>query len=163
MALYGKDIDISMFRHLSREFISRWASQEVVYYKIDNANTPVNSYNEATDVFYFPPVLLNCLINRSEELTEDDNYGPDRTKQIEFRFLRDDLQDITLVPEIGDIIEYLQDFYEVHNTADNQYLLGKYPEYALSDATQRFGDSWSIICFTHITRPGKLNILRERL
>ena len=166
MALFGQQRDVSMMRHLAREFISRIVDQEIIYYKIATSETKTNSYGETDEkgYMYYPGVNLNCLVAREDDTTDDSTLSrPDRNKQIQFRVLKDDLIQIDLVPEIGDIIEYNKDFYEVHNTIENEFIGGKDPNYALSDVTQVFGESWSILLDTHITRPGVLNIIQERL
>ena len=156
MPLYGGYRDISMFRHLAREVISSIVCEEVGYYKYALQETQENSYGESLNKFYYPPVLLNCLIIRGDEKTDDSEKGPDSFQQNEYRFLRDDLIAINIVCEVGDIIEYRHNFYEVYNTNENQFLFGKYPEYAMSDATYEFGSSWSVSCETNVLAMAKL-------
>ena len=163
MPLFGSNRDISMFRHISRELISRIISQEVGYYKIAQDETTVNLYGEATVKTYYQPILLNCLISRQDQGRSDVEYGPDTFQPLEFRFLRDDLVDINLFPEVGDIIMYRNNYYEVDNVIENQYVVGKDPSYDISGDTGDHGSSWSMICQTHMTRPTKLNISKERL
>jgi hypothetical protein len=166
MSLYFGGRDISMFRHLNREVISRIDSEEIVYYKIALANTKTNAYGETdpnSGRFYYPGIILNGLMFDEEQTTTDNDTGPDRGQIIEFRFLRDDLIDINLVPETGDILMWKNIYYEVDRVGESQILGNKYPEYSLSDATKNFGSSWSIAVFTHHTRPTKLNITKDRL
>jgi hypothetical protein len=166
MSLYFGARDISMFRHLNKEVISSIDSEEAVYYKISLRNTNTNAYGETdpkSGRFYYPGVLLNCLIYSEEQTTSDNDTGPDRGQITEFRFLRDDLIDINLVPEIGDVIMWKNLYFEVDNIGEDQLLGGKYPEYSLSEVTKDFGSSWSIVVYTHQTRPTKLNITKDRL
>jgi len=163
MPLYIRGEDISLMRQIAREFIGRVVAEEVVYYKFSLADSVVNRYGECKEKFFYPGVVLTLLIDREDQITEDTEYGPDTTQQTEFQFLRDDLVDLNLVPEKGDIIMYRNIYFEVHNIVENQYESGKYPEYALSDATQNFGSSWSILCQCHQTRTTKLNITKDRL
>jgi hypothetical protein len=166
MSLYLGFRDISMFRHMNRELISGIVAEEVVYYKISIAETTTNSYGEtnpSTGRFYNPGILLNCLREVQNQTTIDSEPGPDQAQVIQYRFLRDDLIDIQLVPERGDIIMWKNEYFEADNVIENQILGGKYPEYALSDATSQFGSSWSILVDTHHTRPTKLNITQDRL
>lgn len=155
-----------MFRRISRELLSRVICEECVYYKIAVDQTEVNVYGEAsskTGRFYYPGVLLNCLRETDPQSTNDNDTGPDEAQLIRFRYLRDDLVDINLLPQTGDIIMWKNEYFEADNYVENQMILGKDPSYALSAETQGFGASWSIIVNTHHTRPTKLNITQDRL
>lgn len=163
MPLYGRSRDISLFRKLNKELISRIISQEVLYYKFSLGDTTTNAYGESKSKFYYPAILLNCFIHRNDQSTNDVEYGPDTAQLQDFIFLRDDLQEISLVPEKGDILYDRNLYWEVDNIVENQFVLGKEPEYALSETNQDFGSSFSIVVNTHHTRPSKLNITQERL
>ena len=163
MPLYGSFRDVSLFRKLNKELLSRIISQEVLYYKHALKESRTNAYGESKSKFYYPAILLNCFIHRQNQTTEDIDYGPDTAQLQDYIFLRDDLQEINLVPEVGDIISDRNLYWEVDNVVENQFVLGKYPEYSLSDETKNFGNSLSIVVNTHHTRPTKLNITQERL
>jgi len=166
MSLYFNYRDISMMRSMNRELISRLICQEIVYYKISTQNTITNAYGEtkpSTGRFYFPGITLTCFRVVDDQTTNDNNTGPDEAQTIQYRFLRDDLQEINLVCETGDIIMWKEEFFEVDNVIENQMLGGKYPEYSLDPSTDKFGSSWSILVNTHHTRPTKLNIVQSRL
>jgi hypothetical protein len=92
-------------------------------------------YGEALKKIYNDPVLINCLIERgdTEPLTND--FGMDITRNIKCRFLRDDLAGIDLstelspdgsgfnyniYPEVGDVVMWNNDYYEVNNVNSNQ-------------------------------------------
>ena len=163
MPLYGNPNSISFFRKMNKELLSRIICQEVLYYKFSLADTTVNAYGESKSKFYYPEVVLNCFIRRSNQVTNDVEYGPDENQALDFIFLRDDLQLINLVPEKGDIIMDRNLYFEVDNIIENQFAIGKYPEYSITEPTQNFGTSLSILVNTHHTRQSKLNITRERL
>ena len=171
MALYGGKRDISLFRHLNRELMGDIISQECVYYKLKLAETKVNLYGEsAGSKYYYPPVILSCLVQRSDQEYPDDDFGVQYNQNIDFRFLRDDLLDrakdfnidydqgdyfgADLVPEVGDIIMYYEGYYEVDDVIGNQYFTGKNPDYPydvnpINPGLENFGNSISIICKTH--------------
>jgi hypothetical protein len=76
-----------------------------------------------------------------------DGFGSDVVQQnVEFRFVRKILQDVNVYPEIGDIISYNGNYYEIDNTNEAQLIAGR-PEY-----------NQAIICETHLTRLSSLNI-----
>lgn len=162
MPLFTQQRDISFFRHVSRELLNRIISQQVLYYKFSLKETSTNSYGESKGKFYYNPILLTCLIERPDQTTSDAEYGATTDKSRNFNFLRDDLIDLNLFPERGDIICYDESYYEVDHTLENQLVGGKNPEYSLKSDIDKFGSSWSIQCQTHLTGLSKLNITKNR-
>ena len=178
MSLYGENRDISLFRHLNRELLNNIIEQKVGYYKIILDRSLPNMYGESSKKIYNDPVLLNCLIERGDTDPKTDEFGMDVTRNMKFRFLRDDLAGIDLstelpadgigfnyniVPEVGDVILWNNDFYEVNNANENQLIVGKDPSYSYSSDNDAYGSSWSIILECFYIRPEKLGITRERL
>lgn len=185
MALYGKQRDISLFRHINRELIGDVISQECAYYKLKLEETKVNLYGESAGAkYYHDPVLLSCLVQRSDQEFPDDDFGVQYYQSIDFRFLRDDLlgkaKDFNenfdqgdwygadLVPEVGDIIMYYEGYYEVDDIVGNQYFTGKNPDYdyapnPINPGLQDFGWNTSIICKTHYTPADKVQIEKARI
>jgi hypothetical protein len=170
MALYGSQRDISLFRKVNRELMGNVMSQQCVYYKLKLNETKVNMYGEAAGSrYYFEPVILFSRIQRSEqEYPADDLVGVDFQWGIDFKFLRDDLVDANLVPEVGDIIMYNEGYYEVHTTNANRFITGKNPDYPyepnpLNPGLENFGTSLSIICQTFYVPADKVQITKERI
>lgn len=170
MALYGGARDISLFRNLNRELLGNIITQQCVYYKLKLNETKVNMYGEAAGArYYYEPVILNALIERSDqEYPQDDLVGVDFQWGITYKFFRDDLVDAQVVPEVGDIIMYYEGYYEVHTTNANQYFVGKDPLYPyesnpLNPGLGNFGSSISIICETHYVPADKVQITKERI
>jgi hypothetical protein len=165
-ALYGGARDISLFRTISREVVNDIIEQEIGYYKIFTNGTESNLYGESSEKTYVGPVLLKCLINRENQSTTSGDPGVDRFRSLQIAFLRDDLIPYNLVPEVGDALVWNNDYYEVNNIIENQLILGKDPNYAISNylgnENTGFGSSFSIIIDVHYTRPENLNIQRVR-
>ena len=184
MSLFGTSRDASLIRHINRELINNIIEQQVGYYKIDLAKTTSNIYGESNgQKIFFNPVLINCLIERTPPTWETDSIGPDVKQDLTVRFLRDDLAGIDLsielpeggkgfaygvVPEVGDIMVWQNNYYEVDGTIENQLFVGKDPDYAYTDGNgntdnANFGSSISIIVNAHYTRVEKLGIEKDRL
>lgn len=163
MALFGTVRDALMQIGVAHEFVNNVATQQIGYYKVVLPDTQPNVYGEALVKSYIGPVLINCLIVRGDFNTKIDNFGPDTVREVGFRFLKVDLEIANVVPETGDIVMYNELYYEVDNTNENQYFLGKDPDYSYSQGLNEFGQSFSIICFTHLTTPERLGITQDRL
>jgi hypothetical protein len=162
MALYGGQRDVALFRNMNRELLRNIITQEIAYYKIGLTETTVNLYGESSEKFYNDPVLLTCLITRGDQSYNDDDFGPDVKRNVSFAFLRDDLVDLGLVPEDGDIVSWQESYYEIHQIVENQLVLGKSEQYNMTNLSN-FGSSLSIICNAHLTRAEKVGINRQRL
>ena len=143
MALFGGSRDISLFRHINKELINNIIQQSVGYYKINLDKTSSNLYGESLTKSYNDPVLVNCLIERTPPTWSETEFGSDITQDITIRFLRDILVDINLVPEVGDVVLWQEDYYEVDGTVENQLVVGKDPSYSYSQDTNDFGSSIS--------------------
>jgi len=163
MALYGSARDVSFFRHVSRELINNIIEQEVAYYKIELKDSNTNVYGESSEKFYKDPFLINCLITRGDQVFTDSDFGPDVTREVSFAFLRDDLVDDSLVPEVGDVIVWQERYFEVNQIVENDLVMGKSENYYYTEHLRNFGSSISIICKAHLTRAEKIGIQRQRL
>jgi len=153
MALYGGARDISMFRKVNRELMGNIISEEVIYYKYNVTTTKVNMYGESFEGRnYADPVALFALVEIGPQESPVSDLGVDFTWTLTFRFLRDDLLSPTLDynasmsfgsnlnplpgtyganihPEVGDIIQYQNGYWEVDNTNSTQFFTGKDPDY----------------------------------
>ena len=162
MALFGGSRDISLFNTISKELINDIIQTEVGYYKFALERTTSNVYGESMGKMFYEPVRIACLINKQDQAWSSDDFGSDINQSIDFRFLKVSLKDINLVPEIGDILLFKNNFYEVDSRVENQLILGKDPDYAISTGTVDFGSSHSIILNTHLSRVEKLNLIPLR-
>ena len=162
MTLFGGARDIILFGHINRELINNIIQQSVGYYKIALDKTSSNLYGESLTKTYNDPILVNCLIERtSQEWTESD-LGADVTRSINVRFFRDILVGKSLYPEVGDVMLWNENYYEISGIVENQLVVGKDPSYAYDD-TGNFGSSLSIIVDAQYVRPEKLGLKQERL
>jgi len=173
MALYGQMRDISMFRFVNRELMHKIISQQVVFYKCNIVQTITNIYGEASQGRVFEkPVLLFALIEIGDQAAPimDNVVGFDWP--VTFRFLRDDLTEANLVPNIGDFIMWNDGYYEIDNENIVQYFVGKDPDYPYLDSNNNnpyetdlgeFGYNVSVICQTHYVPADRVNIINQRL
>ena len=162
MALFGGSRDISLFHNINSELLKDIIQTEVAYYKFALEQTKVNVYGEAPGKNYYEPLKIACLIDRSNQTWSSDNFGSDINQTIGFNFLKNELETINLVPEIGDLLLFRNNFYEVDERIENQLILGRDPDYSIATETNNFGKSFSILVNTHISRVEKLNLIPLR-
>jgi len=162
MALFGKSRDISLFHNLNNELLKDIIQTEVAYYKFALEQTTSNVYGESMGKNYYEPLKIACLIDRSDQDWSSNEFGSDINQSIDFQFLKNELRNINLIPEIGDILLFRNNFYEIDSKVENQLILGRDPDYAISTETVDFGDSFSILVSAHISRVEKLNLIPLR-
>lgn len=160
--IFGSQRDFKLFTSINRELLSDVVEQEVLYYKISLEDTPANIYGEALEKTYWESVKLNCLISRGDQTTTVDDFGPDIEREVSFAFFREDLKEVNTVPEIGDVVMWHENYYEVDTVVENQLVTGKDNEYSLTEYGSQFGASVSIVVKCHLTRADKVGITKVR-
>ena len=161
--LFGSKKDFNLLVHINRELLKDVIEQEILIYKMNLADTNTNIYGEAMQKTYLQPVKLNCLITRGDQVIDVDEFGPDLGRDASFALLKQDLVDISLVPEVGDIVMWHEDYYEVDTVRENQLFVGRDSSYNLTSYGESFGSSISIIVDCHLTRADRAGIARQRL
>ena len=119
----------------------------VVLYKIILDTVAVNIYGEATTKPRYKGISLECIIKYAKVTATSEGFGMDANQNdVEFRFVRKLLHDVDVYPEVGDIVGYNGNYYEIHNINEAQ-LVASRPEY-----------NQSVICEAHLTRLSSLDI-----
>ena len=169
MALFGSSRDVSFLRYVNRELMGNIISQQCAFYKYKLAETKINMYGESSGgKFFEEPVLLYALIDIGDTTSPTSELGVNFDWPVSFAFLRDDLVDANVHPEVGDIILYQESYWEVDNTNITQYWVGKDPDYPnnvnpLNPGLEGFGYNVDVICECHYVPSDRVNIIRTRL
>jgi hypothetical protein len=164
MAMFTGQRDVSLVRKLNRELMGNIITQQCAIYQFKLEETKVNLYGEAAgEKYYDGPFLFNVLISREDQSYSTSDEGVGFGQGIQFYFLRDDLVDANVVPNVGDIILYQERYYGVQSTVSNQYWGGKNPDYPnnenpLNPGLEEFGSSISILVSTYYIPADKVAI-----
>jgi len=156
--LFGSNRDFNLLTKINRELLSDIIEQEILYYKYSLTETTANLYGEALEKIFQTPVKLNCLITRGDQVVTVDEMGPDLNREASFAFLRSDLDSSIIIPEVGYILNWQENFYEVDTVRENQLFVGRDNNYNLTDYGNKFGKSVSIIVDCHLTRADRVGI-----
>lgn len=156
MALFGSRRDAHFIAAINSELINHLVDTEVEFYKLIIETTESNIYGEADSKSYYMPILLPALINKDNKSSTMDDYGHDYERPIQLGLSRDLLEKSKYYPEVGDILFWDNEYYEVHNVDANQYLAGKNPDTWANGSTH--GYSVSVVVDAHITRQTIHNI-----
>ena len=160
--LFGSRKDFDLLVNINRELLKDLVEQEILIYKLSASNTTTNIYGEALEKSFLEPVKVNCLITRGDQIVDIDEFGPDLGREASFACLKQDLEDITLVPEVGDIVMWHEDYYEVDTVRENQYFYGRNDKYNV-DRASGHGASISLVLDCHLTRADRVGIARQKL
>jgi len=147
MPRFVSERDFQFFQHINKEIIIDVVDVPVTLYKIIPDVVSVNIYGESTNKTRYKGIQLHALVKYPKTEAESEGFGFDVNQQnVEFRFQRKLLQDVDVYPDIGDIVGYNENFYEIDNTQESQLIAGK-PQF-----------NQSVICIAHLTRRSALNI-----
>jgi hypothetical protein len=154
---------------MNREVMGNVISQQCAIYKYKLNETKINMYGESSGgKFFEQPVLLFALITIGDTTSPTSELGVNFDWPMSFAFLRDDLVDANVHPEVGDVILYQESYWEVDNRTFTQYWGGKDPDYPYNvnptnPGLEEFGYNVSVTCECHYVPADRVNIIRTRL
>jgi len=160
--LWGSDRDVSFIKKINEELITDVIDTEVAVYKLIVGQSGKNVYDESggKNKSYYYPIKISCLIKRDVQQFESDEFGVNYKAAGRFAFLRDTLVEKSLYVEVGDIIEWDNEFHEIDTVEENKYFVGKNTETDLGGNTH--GYNVSLICDTHLTNRERLQLVDRR-
>jgi len=100
------------------------------------------------------------LVTKDDKSNAMDDYGHTYTRTAKFGITRDILERADFYPEVGDIILWDNEYYEIDGVVKSQYFVGKNPD-TWPNGDQH-GYSVSVICDAHVTRQTSFNIKNLR-
>ena len=150
--------DLDVFERVNKELIGDLQigkdgiiNQQAVLYKISAYDTNTNMYGEAAGGKRWKDgVKFACLVEAEDFDWNNDEFGPEEQQTADFHILRQSLIDLSLVPELGDVIEWNWAYFEINTLNENQLIGG------MQD------NNWSVSCGTFRVRFSHLNIERIR-
>ena len=156
MPLFHGQRDAGLIHKFNMELINDIIDTEVAIYKLSLENTKTNIYNESDKKTYYSPIKIPALIDYQPQTYEGTEFGQDYQQSANFAFIREYLKQVDIFIEVGDVIEYNGDYWEIDAIQENQFFGGKNPDYSF--ATEKWGHNVSIIANTHLTRRSRINI-----
>ena len=160
MALFGTQRDAKFLASINRELINSIVDTEIEFYKLVVDTTESNIYGESDSKSYYDSILLPCMITKDDKTAEMDDYGHSYTRTLTFGVSRDLLERASFYPEVGDIVFWDNEYYELDNVDANQYFVGKNPDTWPNGSN--FGYSVSVLCNAHATRQTPQSIVNLR-
>ena len=142
--------DIEFFKGIARELVDDVVQNTIVLFKINMTETKVNIYGESLNKTWYPGVEVYALINKDPESARYEGFGLDTDQNITFKLDRWMLEEKGIYPEVGDIINFNQSYFEIDNTNEIQLIGG-----------QTY-NNFSVVCSTFMVSKSNLNI-EERI
>lgn len=160
MALFGGMRDAKFLASINAELLNAIVDTEIEFFKLVIEQSNSNIYGESVSKAYYDSILIPSLITKEGKTSNIDDYGHTYTRTAQFGISRDILERADFYPEVGDIIKWDNEYYEIDNVDANQYFVGKNPETWPNG--DKFGYSVSVLCDTHATRQTPTNIRKMR-
>jgi len=150
MALFGGMRDAKFLASINSELINAIIDTEIEFFKMIVESSNSNMYGESESKSFYDSILIPCLVTKDDKTSNMDDYGHTYTRTSKFALSRDILVRADFYPEVGDIIFWDNEYFEVDNVDANQYFVGKNPETWPNGDSH--GYSVSIIVDAHATR-----------
>lgn len=160
MALFGGMRDAKFLAAINSELLNSIVDTEIEFFKLLVASSDSNMYGESESKSYYNSILIPCLITKETKTATMDDYGHSYTRTAQFGISRDILERASFFPEVGDIVFWDNEYYELDNVDANQYFAGKNPETWPNGSGH--GYSVSVLCDAHATRQTAQSITNIR-
>tara|TARA_R110002096_G_scaffold241253_1_gene433170 strand:+ start:1069 stop:1665 length:597 start_codon:yes stop_codon:yes gene_type:complete len=177
MPIFGRQKDRELIKHFSKEVLQDILDTPVIIFKPYLTMTNTNIYGEGVngDKNYRPGVTLHAAINREDQTWATDDLGVDITQKGTFSFLNEDIWNVAVsgtqeedgfAIEIGDLIYYDTQYWEIDTTNKNQYMHGRNQnvlegdgaDFGFVNESEMHGESLSTVVEAHITRRSRINV-----
>ena len=116
--------EIELIDVMNEELIDEIVGQTVDIYKISVDDTEENLYGESTTKYYDKGFRVNCLINYIEPEMLQDEFGADLNTAVELYFHRTTLKEAGFYPEVGDIVDWNDFYFEINSITEPQLIAG---------------------------------------
>jgi len=133
---------------------------EIEFYKLVVEQSNSNIYGESTSKSYYDSILIPCLITKEGKTSNMDDYGHTYTRTAQFGISRDIIEKAGFYPEVGDLVKWDNEYYQLDNVDANEYFTGKNPNTWPNGSDH--GYSVSVLCDAHVTRQTPTNIRKMR-
>lgn len=143
--------DYTTMLKINKELVNRVIDTNIVLYKLHQEQSTTNSYGESVNKVWYVGVVLPGLINRQPTQTTANMSTIDVEQTTEFAFLRTECAERNIYPEIGDIVHYHDDYFEINNVNEVQLYAGQ------------IAYNHQILCAAHLTRVTNLQLERPRI
>ena len=116
--------EIDYIDAVNEELIDDIVGQSVDIYKISIEDTDENVYGESSSKKYDQGFRVNCLLLYNSPEIEQSEFGTDMVTSVEMYFHRTTLQEADFYPEIGDLVNWNNMYFEINSVTEPQIIGG---------------------------------------
>jgi len=116
--------EVDLIDSFNEELIDDILGQYVDIYKISIEDTEANLYGESEKKYFKTGFRVNCLISFEDPSINLDEFGTDLDANIEIYFHRTTLEEANFYPEIGDIADWNDFYFEITSVTEPQLIGG---------------------------------------
>ena len=116
--------EVDLIDVLNEELIDDLLGQYVDIYKVSVDDTEDNIYGESSTKYFEQGFRVNCLISFEEPTIEQNDFGPDLNANLEMYFHHTTLKEANFYPEIGDIVDWNDIYWEMNAVTEPQLIGG---------------------------------------
>ena len=116
--------EFELINSMNEELIDEIVGQSVDVYKVNIEQTDDNIYGESSTKYYDIGFRVNCLIMYNEPEIVQEEFGADLNTSVEMYFHRTTLKEAGFYPEIGDIVDWNDIYFEINSITEPQLIAG---------------------------------------
>ena len=120
--------EIQLFDAFNEELIDEIVGQTVDIYKVSLDESDTNVYGESVGAggakVFELGFQVNCLVRFNAPEVEETEFGNDVNATMEMLFHRNSLSGSNFFPEVGDIADWNDFYWEINSVAEPQLLQG---------------------------------------
>lgn len=130
--LFNRRRDMLFFNSINDELLNHIIQTPVIMYKV-STETESNIYGESTEKIYTEGIKIGALVTQDDQVTDSsEGFGPIIDQTLTVALHREMLESKSYYPEIGDIIEWNESYWEINGIVENQLLGGQiYKNYSI--------------------------------
>lgn len=130
--LFNRRRDLLYFNYLNDELLNRIIQTPIIIYKI-STETESNIYGESSQKVYTRGIKIGVLVTQEDQSTDaSEGFGPIINQTITVAFHREMIASKGYYPEVGDILEWNEAYWEINGIVENQLIGGAvYKNYSI--------------------------------
>lgn len=149
--LFNRRRDMKFFNRINNELLNRIIQTPITIYKV-STESESNLYGESVEKTYTKGLQMGCLVSHEEQVTDaTEGIGPLVDQSIKIAFHREMIASHGYYPEVGDIVEWNESFFEINGIIENQLVGGQ--EYK----------NFSIVANANMTQRDRLQLEQLRV
>ena len=154
MQLFLRQRDLDLFNTITKTLVQTVIETPIYLYKLAVSSMGVDNdlYGDTINKIFYEPVIIYGLIAHDPEKAEYGEMGIDVNQNLVISLQRDVLRTANIYPEIGDIVQWNSQYYEIDNINENTLAAGQ----------QDQNWNYTIQCNAHLTRQSKIQIQEFR-